>query len=357
MEENSLGCFDRICHVSVPVGVRISLGDFMKRKSAEWLLAIAMGIVLPSFMFLVTESILYRKASDTPIAETITEKQPQGTTTIPLHTDSTIQVLLGDGTIQSFNLDTYVLGVVLGEMPADFELEALKAQAVVARTYALKRNTTGKKHRDGAVCVNPGCCQAYCSEETYLQQGGTKAFVEKVRSAVSSTADEVLTYNGKLIEATYFSCSGGKTEDAVAVWGTDVPYLQAVESPGEENADYYSDTIKYTSKEFAARLGIKASGSPSSWLGAVAYTEGDGVDNIVIAGNVFKGTTLRTKLGLRSTSFSIQVSGDTFVITTKGFGHRVGMSQYGADAMAAKGSSYKQILMHYYPGTVLEMHS
>ncbi len=331
---------------------------FMKKKGMEWLLAVTMGIVLPALLFMIAEQTpRENKIEQTFPDATTVEPEQQETTEMQVYESANILVLHDDGTICEYNLDTYVVGVVLGEMPADFEIEALKAQAVVARTYALKRNTTGKKHKDGAVCTNPGCCQAYCSVESYLMQGGLSSSVEKVKGAVMNTTGQVLTYKGNLIEATYFSCSGGKTEDAVAVWGTDVPYLQAVESPGEEKADYYTNTMKYTGKEFAERLGIKESGSPSTWLGAVAYTEGDGVDNMVIGGKVFKGTVLRTKLGLRSTSFSIKAEGDMIVITTKGFGHRVGMSQYGADAMAVKGSTYSQILQHYYPGTTLQMHT
>ena len=330
---------------------------FMKRKCKEYIIAVLMGIILPSFIFGVFESVSAQDEMAETTHTTVQTESEQETILTPEYKESKIQVLLDDGTICEFELDTYVLGVVLGEMPADFEQEALKAQAVVARTYALKRNTTGKKHKDGAVCTNPGCCQAYCSAENYLKQGGISASVNKILNAVQSTCGQVLTYDGHLIEATYFSCSGGKTEDAVAVWGTDIPYLQAVDSPGEEASDYYADTVMYSAKEFASRLGIKATGYPSTWLGTVTYTEGDGVDSMAIAGKVFKGTTLRTKLGLRSTSFSIKADGDMIVITTKGFGHRVGMSQYGADAMAVNGSTYQEILQHYYPGTVLQIHT
>lgn len=176
----------------------------------------------------------------------------------------------------------------------------------------------------------------------------------KVSDAVNSTQNQVLTYNGRLIEATYFSCSGGRTEDAQAVWGTEIPYLQAVDSPGEEGATYFTDTVKYSAREFAALLGLVPSGSPASWLGAVTYTDGGGVDTMVIAGRVYKGTTLRQKLDLRSTVFSIVPAGNFVHIFTRGFGHRVGMSQYGAEAMAVSGSDYGQILAHYYPGAVLD---
>lgn len=316
-----------------------------------------MGIALPSLIFSVAECLPRRSRVEETFTETTVTDAKSETGAITEYKPRTIHVLFDDGIVQEFDLDTYVLGVVLGEMPVDFELEALKAQAVVARTYALKRNTTGKKHKDGAVCIDPGCCQAYCSQESFLEQGGTSTSVQKVINAVKSTEGQVLTYQGKLIEATYFSCSGGKTEDAVAVWGTEIPYLQAVDSPGEENADCYWDTVVYSSKDFAARLGLKNTGTPASWFGAVAYTEGEGVDNMVICGKVIKGTTLRTKLGLRSTAFTIKTDGDNIIVTTKGFGHRVGMSQYGADAMAVNGSNYKEILFHYYPGTTLQMHT
>ena len=183
--------------------------------------------------------------------------------------------------------------------------------------------------------------------------GGENEIVDKFSKAVSATTGEVLVYQGELIEATYFSCSGGKTEDAVAVWGTEVPYLQSVDSPGEENAARFSDYIQMSAAEFASRLKISINGAPSGWLGKVTYTAGGGVDTMMIAGEVFSGVELREELGLNSTMFSILAAGDTMHIYTKGFGHRVGMSQYGADAMAVSGSNYVEILEHYYPGTTL----
>ena len=187
-----------------------------------------------------------------------------------------------------------------------------------------------------------------------MQRGGSRENVEKIRSAVEDTDGLVLTYDGELIEATYFSCSGGWTEDALAVWGTDVPYLQATYSPGEEHAAHYTDTVTFTADEFAGALSLDASGSPKDWISDIQYTAGGGVDHMVIQDVIFKGTTLRKLLNLRSTSFSLQVEGDTITITTRGFGHRVGMSQYGADAMAASGCLYPEILEHYYHGVTLE---
>ena len=134
----------------------------------------------------------------------------------------------------------------------------------------------------------------------------------------------------------------------MAVWGTDYPYLRATDSPGEEGAAHYTDTVTFTVAEFAEKLGIA-----QVTLGNATYTAGGGVNTISIGGKEFKGTQVRTLLGLRSTAFTIELSGERVTVTTKGFGHRVGMSQYGADAMALEGKSYREILAHYYQGTAL----
>lgn len=269
----------------------------------------------------------------------------------PPKADVFVSVLKADQVLE-MELEDYVLCVVLAEMPVDFEAEALKAQAVVARTYTC-RKLEEPKHNTADVCTDPSCCQAYMEPGDFLNSGGTEESIQKVNDAVMSTAGEVILYQGELIEATYFSCSGGKTEDAAAVWGSDVPYLQSVSSPGEEKASHYTDTVRFSSTEFCDRLGVALSGNPGAWIENIAYTEGGGVDSIVLQGNTFSGTELRQKLGLRSTAFVITAAGDTVTVTTKGFGHRVGMSQYGAEAMAVKGSTYEEILKHYYTGTSL----
>lgn len=256
------------------------------------------------------------------------------------------------GNLQQLTLREYLVGVVLAEMPADFESEALKAQAVVARTYTCKR-MEGSKHDAAAVCMDSGCCQGYRSPAEYLELGGKQAAVDKVRRAVEDTDALVLRYDGRLIDATYFSCSGGSTEDAVAVWGQDVPYLQAVESPGEEEAPRFTDAVEFSAAEFAERLGLSSGGDPSDWFGEVTHTDGGGVDTMVIRGREFSGTELRSKLGLRSTALEISVDGGNITVTTRGFGHRVGMSQYGAQAMAEGGSGFREILAHYYTGAEL----
>lgn len=313
----------------------------------DLLISVLMGLVLPGLALNAAVLLL----------EVEGEPQPSVMETVPQTTPETVYLPMrmrnADGSTEEMDMDTYLVGVVLAEMPADFEMEALKAQAVVARTYTQKAYVTGGKHGDGSVCTKSSCCQAYLSEQDYLEKGGTQEAVEKIRSAVNSTTGYVLTYEGELIEATYFSCSGGSTEDAQAVWGTDYPYLQAVSSPGEENAAYYTDTVTFTKQAFQSALGILPDGEPETWFGTVTYTEGGGVDTMEIGGEVFQGMKLRTLLGLRSTAFSVTADADTITIMTKGYGHRVGMSQYGADAMAVTGSTFREILSWYYQGTQL----
>ena len=304
-------------------------------------LAAVMGLVVPGIVLAIAVS-LYEP--DPPSEPTAPPEEPREAIMIPvLHEDAVTEMELND----------YLTGVVLAEMPASFEEEARKAQAVVARTYTIRAWKRGGKHEGAAVCTDSNCCQGYISQDGYIAKGGTEENVEKMRSAVEETADLVLTYEGQLIEATYFSCSGGSTEDAVAVWGTDVPYLQAVSSPGEEHATHYTDTVSFTAEIFASALGLKLSGDPASWFGPVTYTAGGGVATMEICGTSYTGTALRGALGLRSTAFTVTVQSDTITITTRGYGHRVGMSQYGADAMALTGSTYGEILAHYYQGTTL----
>lgn len=315
-------------------------------------IALIMGMVVPGMLLSLAVLVLDRNSSmPEPTQETAATVEEA---TLPESVSLPMLRRNSDGSVEEMDMDEYLVGVVLAEMPAYFETEALKAQAVVARTYTQKAYTTGGKHGDGSICTKSSCCQAYVEESAYLEKGGTRESVDKVKAAVMATSGYVLTYEGALIEATYFSCSGGTTEDAAAVWGTDFPYLRSVSSPGEEDAVYYTDTETFTAQQFQSALGVSLSGSPKIWFGSVTYTAGGGVDTMEIGGETYQGTKLRQLLGLRSTAFTVSAEGETITITTKGFGHRVGMSQYGADAMAATGSTYDEILAHYYPGTALE---
>lgn len=275
-------------------------------------------------------------------------------TTLATQPDAyTLPVKTAQGVV-NMELEQYIVCVVLREMPAYFETEALKAQAVVARTYTLRADEKRSKHPDAAVCTSPSCCQGFCTEEEFLSSGGTREELDKVRAAVEATQGTVIVYAGQLIEAVYFSCSGGMTEDAVAVWGSDVPYLKATHSPGEESANHFTDTVTIPLEAFYQKLGLRKDMVFS--LGSMSYTPGGGVERISICGKEFTGTQLRGLLQLRSTVFTLTVAGDKVIITTKGYGHRVGMSQYGAEAMAVQGKTYAEILAHYYTGIELSVH-
>lgn len=321
----------------------------MKQIHKDILLAVILGLVLPWFLLngmvqIQTGGVV----TDLSTAEQENE-QAQLIEKVPM----TMYLRRDSGEIVTMDMDTYLVGVLLAEMPASFEDEAKKAQSVVARTFAWKAVVTGGKHGDGSVCCQSACCQAYISPEEYRSKGGGDEAIDSANAAVLATSGYLLTYDGELIEATYFSCSGGSTEDAVAVWGTDYPYLRATDSPGEEYATHYTDTVRFTAEEFAENLGTELSGDPGKWFGLTTYTAGGGIATMEIGGIAYTGTQLRSLLGLRSTAFTIAVEENAIVITTRGYGHRVGMSQYGADAMAASGSGFEEILQHYYRGAEL----
>lgn len=302
--------------------------------AAVWIGMIIPGIVLNAF-------VLKQKQKDIQIVSLSREI---------IKPVTSVTVRDPDGICTKMPLNDYLIGVLLAEVPASFHPEALKAQSVAARTYVWKAFTTGGKHTDGSVCTDSVCCQAYIPESTYLSKGGTQEMLGKIRQSVLETDPMVLSYQGELIEATYFSSSGGKTESAFAVWGADYPYLQSVFSPEE---DLKETIVAYTISEFQQLLDLSFPDDMDQWIGRVTFTEGGGVESMEICGEVYTGVQLRSILGLRSTAFQIHKEGTQILVTTRGYGHRVGLSQYGANAMAEAGSTWQQILQHYYPGTTL----
>ena len=315
----------------------------MLRRCKGVIFAVVLGLVCPAIII----SMLQCKedGSNKMVTDTTGGTQESEAATLR------ISVLQQDGNVEIMDMNEYLTCVVLREMPASFEDEALKAQAIVARTYALRRSENKGKHVGAAVCTDSNCCQGYCDIEEYLECGGDEKNLQKIQNAVAMTDALVLVYNGALIDATYFSCSGGMTEDAKAVWGMDVPYLLSTESPGEEGASHYMDTVTFTTADFIQLL--ERTDVTEVSIGDITYTAGGGVDTINVCGEQYKGTEFRKMLGLRSTAFVISAVGNTVTVTTKGFGHRVGMSQYGAEAMAVKGAEFPEILAHYYRGTQL----
>lgn len=319
----------------------------MKQIWKQVIQAVALGTALPGMLF---SAVAELGGESTPmIPETSQTEQVKETEPV------SIPVMKKDGTVVRMDLEDYISRVVLGEMPASFDKEALKAQAVAARTYTLRCVLGGDKHPQGAVCTDYRCCQEYREPEAYIRSGGSYASVRKVFGAVEQTAGQVLYYDGYLIMATYFASAGGTTEDAREVWGNSVPYLTVVSSPEGDDA-YNGETVTYTAEQFQEVLGVTLKGKPESWFGRVSYTVGGGVDRMRIGGKLYDGVELRSIFGLRSTIFSVATTEDTITFETMGYGHRVGLSQYGADAMAEQGCGYEQILGHYYPGTELAIY-
>lgn len=335
----------------------------MKTIIAQVIQSVALGTVIPGLLFsaatdrtVKTPAVMQEVQPTIPVVLPIEPEEEFGPEQEEILTEIPIKVMQADGTLAEMDLEDYICRVVLGEMPASFDSEALKAQAVAARTYALRCCVGGSKHPQNAVCTSHLCCQAYCEPEEHIRSGGTLDTMDKVFQAVTDTAGQVLYYNNKLIMATYFSSAGATTEDARAVWGNSFPYLVPVESPEGEEA-YQGKTVTFTAEKFQKLLGVTLKGKPSSWFGAITYTTGGGVDRIRIGNTSYKGTELRGLLGLRSTDFMITTTDTSVTFTTNGNGHRVGMSQYGAEAMAVTGCSYQQILAHYYTGAELGIYS
>ena len=271
--------------------------------------------------------------------------------------DSKTITLLHNGVVSEIGMTKYLIGVVAAEMPGNFEPEALKAQAVAARTYTLRKEKYGNdKHPDAVVCSDFNHCKAYISEEDMKNKGEDwmRDFYNKIVSSVTETDGEIITYENEPISAVFFSTSSGMTENAKDVWGGDVPYLVSVRSDGDEESPRYTDEVSFEFFEFQNKINGSAqvtfSQNPDEWITNVIRNESGSVNSVDICGITFKGTDIRTLLGIRSTNFEFEVT-DKIIVKTRGFGHGVGMSQWGANYMAKMGYDHKDILKKYYTGT------
>lgn len=264
----------------------------------------------------------------------------------------------------TLDLEEYVLGVVSAEMPANFHEEALKAQAVAARTYAVAhmKNVSGKGcnlHKDADICDSVHC-QAYINKEKRMEswpKGQRDELYRKVSNAVKSTSGQVLSYNGDLVMTPYyFATSSGKTENAQEVFGSDKPYLKSVESKGEEIAPKYEKEFRINNDKFIKLMKAKftdlniSSELVSSKINILERSEGGSVRSIKIGNITTTGKVVRSLLGLTSANFEINFTKNDVIFRCKGYGHGVGMSQWGAGVMAKEGKSYEEILKHYYTG-------
>lgn len=277
---------------------------------------------------------------------------------------NTIKLLhIETGQVEQLHLDEYLLGVVSAEMPASYEIEALKAQATVARTYTIYQiKNNGTKHEGANICDSYACCQAWISKDERLskwEENERAINWQKIMQAVNETAGEIITYEGQPINAFFHSNSGGITESSVNIWGgVEYPYLKSVETSGEEGYSQYNSEAIFSKEELINKIKEKYSDIQVDWNDQNAiqiqeYTDSGRVRTIKFGNISIAGTEARTILGLKSTNFIISYQDEKIIFTVKGYGHGVGMSQTGADSLAKQGSTYVKIIKHFYTGVEL----
>lgn len=254
--------------------------------------------------------------------------------------------------IKEIPFEEYIKGVVAGEMPVTFELEALKAQAVASRSYAMYQMTATKDKAYDV--VNTTANQVYLTDEQ-LKDNWKEDYPEKInkiKTAIAETSGEYLTYNGEIVNAMFFSTSVGATENSEEVFVSALPYLRSVDSTWDKESPVYIDTYTFTLEDFYKKLNLPY--NQTLKIEVTEKTSTGRTKTIKINGEEMKGRDLATKLSLRSNYFDIVQNQNNITITTKGFGHGVGMSQYGANGMAKEGYKYDQILKHYYKNTEIK---
>lgn len=345
----------------------------MKRKKENYVKYILLGaalLVLLVALFLLIRLILAEPQSGQPKEQAVPTAEPTPVpTSVPtlpniyVYYDwtETTQICVYDhraGERRMMDLEEYVVGVVAAEMPAYYDFEALKAQAVATRTYTLYGMAHGGCHTDpeADVCTNSKCCQAFTTSERMQKTWGNDYLDNymRVSKAVMETAGEVLVYNGKLCDALYHACSGGQTENSENVYANAIPYLRGVDSPyedpmREEDVDIGEDALVELIAAKYPESGITSENVRDEIEIRSAYESGR-VKELRLGKITITGKQARSLFGLRSTMFTFRWGEEAIVFHTKGFGHGVGLSQNGANGMAKHGSDYREILLHYYTG-------
>lgn len=286
--------------------------------------------------------------------------------------EKTQVTVLTEGQVQTMPLSRYLRGVVAAEMPASFPPEALKAQAVAARTYTLYKLQAYEQgveipesHKGAQLCDDFSHCKAYVDLDQVEQSlWGDKAaqYRAVIDSAVGDTDGMVAAYQGEPIAAVFHAASSGRTEDALDVWGASHPYLTSVDSPGEQDCPKYQGQVSVTPQQFAEKFlaahpEADLSQPPDTWFRDSNRSQSGGIINVLVGGVRVSGTEIRSLLGLNSTNFTLKASPDALVFSTLGYGHGVGLSQYGARALALEGKSFSDILKWYYQGIEITIQS
>ena len=325
--------------------------------SAALLLAVAL-FFLPALA--VRGEPVYRRGgeSDLSVGESVLpiDRTPTATAAGVRDRGRAVRLLKREGGVVELTMADYLWGVVAAEMPASFEEEALKAQACAARTYTVLQQGRGK-HPEADICGDSTCCQAYIDRSAAEARWGLNAgeYGGKIDRALAETDGLGVLYNGQPIQALFFSSAAGRTVDAVEVWGSSVAYLKSVDSPeGDEVPNYRTQVILGAEEVKALTLdaypGADLSGAPSAWFGEASRNDSGGVISMSLGGVTLTGGQLRSLFSLRSATFTVTWDGTRFTFDVTGYGHGVGMSQYGANAMAKNGSTFQDILTWYYTG-------
>jgi stage II sporulation protein D len=335
--------------------------------------AVVAALAATAFVFLLPLTILLPAGSQGTLEEisllesappTADSSEQQSTASDTLDSSLSLTAEL-DGETQTMTLETYLWGVVAAEMPAAFQPAALEAQTIAARTYTLYRlNNPSKNHPNADICGDPGCCQAWISTQERLENWDSRYqqdYAQKITDALTNTDGLALYYDGQPILAAFHAASAGSTKSAKEVWGQDYPYLQAVDSPEDDSLvpNYYS-TVSMDKEEFVETFSPVypkadlSSKDCSDWFGEETFDDAGLPTAIEIGGITVETSSVRALFSLRSASFTVECEGDTITFYVTGYGHGVGMSQYGANALAKEGKTAEEILEWYYQGAELQ---
>ncbi len=294
-------------------------------------------------------------APSLPTSAAVSKKDFEKEVDVAVYDEFKIKIT-ADGNIETLSKDDYIFGVVAAEMPALYDDEALKAQAVAAYTYACRKKAAANGEYD--LTDDPKTDQCYISTETARERWGEKAdeYTKKIKNIVSQVSGQVLTYNNTLALTAYHAISSGKTENCSDVWGSEVPYLVSVDSVGDKTAENYLTAKTLSADEVSSLMsGIAATdGDAKDWFGNIEKTQTGRIKKIKFCNTDTDGASVAEALSLRSANFDIAYSDGGFTFTVRGYGHGLGMSQNGADYMAKQGSSYEEILKWYYTGCELQ---
>lgn len=329
------------------------------KKLLLYLLVFIIVIFIVPVLLTNREKTIQTSNKNTQDKSNLEEQNNNGNTNQDVNTENsrTIKLLHKEtNEVEEVDLEDYIVHVVSAEMPADFEEEALKAQAIVARTYTMYK-INNPKHDEADICDDSTCCQAWVSKEKRFERWGediAEANWNKIVKCVNDTKGKIVTYNNEPINAFFHANSGGTTEMPSAVWGgSNLPYLQVVETAGEEGYTQYSSEVVLSFDELINKIKEKYSDITIDFnnnedIKITEYTESGRVKTVKFGNHQLSGVETRTILGLKSTNFDFEKGDGKITFNVKGYGHGVGMSQTGADSLAKQGKNAEEIIKHFY---------